>query len=175
MWIYRIGDRVLSRRRRYRFRNLNGESGGARTRDPVIKSDMLYQLSYRLGPSHRIPAVLRSTPPRAVSIFWSSAARCANVAELADALDLGSSARKGMGVRPSPFAPEKRLKTIGQNPRGNRRIDQLERSGGILSSGKNTGAGFGKNLLCHKPPNVSSKEPTCPKNGVHYTIAISAR
>src|SRR4029077_20040932 len=29
----------------------------------------------------------------------------ANVAELADALDLGSSARKGMGVRPSPFAP----------------------------------------------------------------------
>ena len=29
----------------------------------------------------------------------------ASVAELADALDLGSSARKGMGVRPSPFAP----------------------------------------------------------------------
>ena len=25
-----------------------GESAGARTRDPVIKSDMLYQLSYRL-------------------------------------------------------------------------------------------------------------------------------
>jgi hypothetical protein len=30
----------------------------------------------------------------------------ANVAELADALDLGSSGRKAMGVRPSPFAPE---------------------------------------------------------------------
>ena len=29
----------------------------------------------------------------------------ANVAELADALDLGSSGRKAMGVRPSPFAP----------------------------------------------------------------------
>jgi hypothetical protein len=27
------------------------------------------------------------------------------VAELADALDLGSSGRKAMGVRPSPFAP----------------------------------------------------------------------
>jgi hypothetical protein len=29
----------------------------------------------------------------------------ANVAELADAPDLGSGSRKGMGVRPSPFAP----------------------------------------------------------------------
>ncbi len=29
------------------------------------------------------------------------------MAELADALDLGSSARKGMGVRLPPFAPEK--------------------------------------------------------------------
>jgi hypothetical protein len=29
----------------------------------------------------------------------------ANVAELADAPDLGSGARKGVGVRPSPFAP----------------------------------------------------------------------
>ena len=34
----------------------------------------------------------------------------ANVAELADAPDLGSGSRKGMGVRPSPFAPQnKRL------------------------------------------------------------------
>ena len=31
--------------------------------------------------------------------------QAANVAELADALDLGSSGRKAMGVRPSPFAP----------------------------------------------------------------------
>src|ERR1022692_3134487 len=30
----------------------------------------------------------------------------ANVAELADAPDLGSGSRKRMGVRPSPFAPE---------------------------------------------------------------------
>ena len=29
----------------------------------------------------------------------------ANVAELADALDLGSSAREGLGVRFPPFAP----------------------------------------------------------------------
>src|SRR5437660_8697489 len=33
----------------------------------------------------------------------------ASVAELADAPDLGSGSRKGMGVRPSPFAPENRL------------------------------------------------------------------
>jgi hypothetical protein len=32
--------------------------------------------------------------------------RYANVAELADAPDLGSGSRKGMGVRPSPFAPQ---------------------------------------------------------------------
>src|SRR5579871_421608 len=37
--------------------------------------------------------------------YPGAVARNANVAELADALDLGSSARKGMGVRPSPFAP----------------------------------------------------------------------
>ena len=33
----------------------------------------------------------------------------ANVAELADALDLGSSGLTAMGVRPSPFAPESKI------------------------------------------------------------------
>ena len=35
----------------------------------------------------------------------------ANVAELADAPDLGSGSRKGMGVRPSPFAPQNKKLT----------------------------------------------------------------
>ena len=35
----------------------------------------------------------------------SCSTRFANVAELADALDLGSSARKGVRVQVSPFAP----------------------------------------------------------------------
>jgi hypothetical protein len=34
-------------RREPRFIRLTGEPGGTRTRDPVIKSHMLYQLSYR--------------------------------------------------------------------------------------------------------------------------------
>jgi hypothetical protein len=78
---------------------------------------MLYQLSYRLPgynadrrPGKRLPSqvsiglrvfcadIMRGIPTRA------------NVAELADALDLGSSARKGMGVRPSPFAPHRSRK-----------------------------------------------------------------
>jgi hypothetical protein len=42
-------------------------------------------------------------PPIAIILVFSWRA---NVAELADALDLGSSARKSMGVRPSPFAPK---------------------------------------------------------------------
>ena len=34
------------------------------------------------------------------------------MAELADALDLGSSGRKAMGVRPSPFAPRLRQRHL---------------------------------------------------------------
>lgn len=33
----------------YRFRKSLGERAGARTRDPLIKSQMLYQLSYALS------------------------------------------------------------------------------------------------------------------------------
>jgi hypothetical protein len=39
----------------------------------------------------------------------------ANVAELADAPDLGSGSRKGMGVRPSPFAPQKQFDAMAVN------------------------------------------------------------
>src|SRR5579884_2398513 len=42
----------------------------------------------------------------------------ANVAELADAPDLGSGGRKAMGVRPSPFAPV--LQGSGSCPAGSR-------------------------------------------------------
>ncbi len=36
-------------RRRVAFRDRNGEPGGIRTRDPLIKSQVLYRLSYGLG------------------------------------------------------------------------------------------------------------------------------
>ncbi len=64
--------------------------------------------------------------------------QAANVAELADALDLGSSGRKAMGVRPSPFAP-----TPGDGHRGLGTLDlchpepsqpALNAPGGMLDS-----------------------------------------
>ncbi len=76
---------------------------------------MLYQLSYRLDvlftalPGRaRIRQVSIGIANAPAAIIRTSLTR-ANVAELADALDLGSSARKGMGVRPSPFAPPYRI------------------------------------------------------------------
>src|ERR1700749_4559497 len=55
--------------------------------------------------SHKSTVNIHEIPSRDVIISYSSA-KNANVAELADALDLGSSGRKAMGVRPSPFAPQ---------------------------------------------------------------------
>src|SRR5438105_4718262 len=69
---------------------------------------MLYQLSYRLANVLATMQIQQRTGSRlaCANCYNSSVPHCASVAELADALDLGSSARKGVGVRPSPFAPK---------------------------------------------------------------------
>jgi hypothetical protein len=73
-----------------------------------LKVRCYYQLSYRLEP---VPSYNLTSAAAVLSrlgcplVYFGSSSPHANVAELADALDLGSSARKGMGVRPSPFAP----------------------------------------------------------------------
>ena len=83
---------------------------------------MLYQLSYRLvellnaDQSPEVGARFSQISTGPFRCYNSSIPSRANVAELADALDLGSSARKGMGVRPSPFAP-KDLDLTGSDPR----------------------------------------------------------
>src|SRR5260370_35008562 len=66
---------------------------------------------------------------------WLKPTGNASVAELADAPDLGSGSREGMGVRPSPFAPHTRR-------------DLLRLTGGALA-----GAAFGADSG-RKRPNI---------------------
>lgn len=48
-------------------RAYNGEPAGARTRDPLIKSQMLYQLSYR--PKNGLPSGCFFSPSRKGGVF----------------------------------------------------------------------------------------------------------
>jgi hypothetical protein len=98
--------------------DLFGDPGGARTRDPLIKSQMLYQLSYRIIlaggilPIQNNTLVLRNrrVPAGGANGEWIviilKYRLHASVAKLADAPALGAGSRKGMEVQVLSLAPQ---------------------------------------------------------------------